>query len=160
MDGFGIAAPTAGNAIAQADTPNLDRLFAEYPCSQLFASGLDVGLPEGQMGNSEVGHTNIGAGRVVFQILPKISQEIRTGKFFENPVYIKAIEDAKANGKALHVMGLLSTGGVHSHLEHIFAMLDMAKQRGVEKVFVHCFLDGRDVPPKSGAGFVARLQEK
>ena len=160
MDGFGIAAPTAGNAIAQANTPNLDKLFSDYPCSQLFASGLDVGLPEGQMGNSEVGHTNIGAGRVVFQILPKISQEIRTGKFFENPVYIKAIEDAKANGKALHVMGLLSTGGVHSHLEHIFAMLDMAKQRGVEKVFVHCFLDGRDVPPKSGAGFVAQLQEK
>ena len=160
MDGFGIAAPTAGNAIAQARTPNLDKLFSEYPCSQLFASGLDVGLPEGQMGNSEVGHTNIGAGRVVFQILPKISQEIRNGKFFENPVYIRAIEDAKANGKALHVMGLLSTGGVHSHLEHIFAMLDMAKQRGVEKVFVHCFLDGRDVPPKSGAGFVAQLQEK
>jgi len=160
MDGFGIAAPTAGNAIAQAKTPNLDKLFSEYPCSRLFASGLDVGLPEGQMGNSEVGHTNIGAGRVVFQILPKISQEIQTGKFFENPVYIKAIEDAKANGKALHVMGLLSTGGVHSHLEHIFAMLDMARQRGVEKVFVHCFLDGRDVPPKSGAGFVAQLQEK
>ena len=160
IDGFGIAPPTAGNAIAQANTPNLDKLFSDYPCSQLFASGLDVGLPEGQMGNSEVGHTNIGAGRVVFQILPKISQEIRTGKFFENPVYIKAIEDAKANGKALHVMGLLSTGGVHSHLEHIFAMLDMAKQRGVEKVFVHCFLDGRDVPPKSGAGFVAQLQEK
>ena len=160
MDGFGIAAPTAGNAIAQAKTPNLDKLFSDYPCSQLFASGLDVGLPEGQMGNSEVGHTNIGAGRVVFQILPKISQEIRTGEFFENPVYIKAIEDAKTNGKALHVMGLLSTGGVHSHLEHIFAMLDMAKARGVEKVFVHCFLDGRDVPPKSGAGFVAQLQEK
>ena len=160
MDGFGIAAPTAGNAIAQAKTPHLDKLFSEYPCSQLFASGLDVGLPEGQMGNSEVGHTNIGAGRVVFQILPKISQEIRTGKFFENPVYIKAIEDAKSGGKALHVMGLLSTGGVHSHLEHIFAMLDMAKARGVEKVFVHCFLDGRDVPPKSGAGFVAQLQKK
>ncbi len=160
MDGFGIAAPTAGNAIAQADTPNLDRLFAENPCAQLSASGLDVGLPEGQMGNSEVGHTNIGAGRVVFQILPKITQEIRNGRFFENKVYIKAIEDAKANGKALHVMGLLSDGGVHSHLEHIFAMLDMAKARGVEKVFVHCFLDGRDVPPRSGAGYAAQLQKK
>ena len=160
MDGFGIAPPTAGNAIAQANTPNLDRLFSSYPFAQLSASGLDVGLPDGQMGNSEVGHTNIGAGRVVFQILPKISQEIRTGKFFENKVYIKAIEDAKANGKALHVMGLLSDGGVHSHLEHIFAMLDMAKSRGVEKVFVHCFLDGRDVPPTSGAGFIAQLQKK
>ena len=112
------------------------------------------------MGNSEVGHTNIGAGRVVFQILPKISQEIENGKFFQNPVYIKAMDDAKNGGHALHVMGLLSTGGVHSHLHHIFAALDMAKQRGVEKVYVHCFLDGRDVPPKSGAGFVKELQEK
>ena len=160
MDGFGIAAPTAGNAIAQANTPNLDAFFAKYPCTQLQASGLDVGLPEGQMGNSEVGHTNIGAGRVVFQILPKISQEIQNGKFFENPVYIKAIEDAKAGNHPLHVMGLLSTGGVHSHLEHIFGMLDMAKMRGVEQVYVHCFLDGRDVAPKSGAGFVAQLKEK
>ena len=160
MDGFGIAAPTAGNAIAQANTPNLDRLFSEYPCSQLSASGLDVGLPEGQMGNSEVGHTNMGAGRVVFQILPKMTQEIKNGKFFKNKVYIKTMEDAKANGKALHIMGLMSDGGVHSHLTHIFAILDMAKQRGVEKVFVHCFLDGRDVPPTSGAGFVAQLREK
>ena len=160
MDGFGIAAPTAGNAIAQANTPNLDKLFSEYPCTQLQASGLDVGLPDGQMGNSEVGHTNIGAGRVVFQILPKITQEIQTGRFFENPVYIKAMEDAKANGKKLHIMGLLSTGGVHSHLNHIFGILDMAKARGVEKVYVHCFLDGRDVAPKSGAGFMAQLVEK
>ncbi|MBO5556211.1 MAG: 2,3-bisphosphoglycerate-independent phosphoglycerate mutase [Oscillospiraceae bacterium] len=160
LDGYGIAPPTAGNAIAQAKKPNLDKLFAEYPYTQLSASGLDVGLPDGQMGNSEVGHTNIGAGRVVFQILPKMSQEIKNGKFFENKVYIRAMEDAKANGKALHILGLLSTGGVHSHLEHIFGILDMAKMRGVEKVFVHCFLDGRDVPPKSGAGFVAQLQEK
>ena len=160
LDGYGIAAPSEGNAIPCAKKPNLDRLFTENPCSQLSASGLDVGLPEGQMGNSEVGHTNIGAGRVVFQILPKMSQEIKNGKFFENPVYIKAMDDAKANGKALHIMGLLSTGGVHSHLTHIFAILDMAKQRGVEKVFVHCFLDGRDVAPKSGAGFVAELQAK
>ena len=160
MDGYGLAAPTAGNAIAQAKKPNLDKLFAENACTQLSASGLDVGLPDGQMGNSEVGHTNIGAGRVVFQILPKITQEIANGKFFENPVYIKCIEDAKANNKPLHVMGLLSTGGVHSHLNHIFGMLDMAKKMGVEKVYVHCFLDGRDVPPKSGAGFVAQLKQK
>ena len=160
MDGYGIAPPTAGNAIAQAKKPNLDRLFARYPNSQLQASGLDVGLPAGQMGNSEVGHTNIGAGRVVFQILPKISKEIEEGTFFKNPVYLKAIHDAKENGKALHVLGLLSDGGVHSHLTHIFAMLDMAKREGVEKVFVHCFLDGRDVPPTSGAGFVRALQEK
>ena len=112
------------------------------------------------MGNSEVGHTNIGAGRVVFQILPKITQEIETGKFFQNPVYIKAMDDAKQNGKALHILGLLSTGGVHSHLKHIFGILDMAKERGLEKVYVHCFLDGRDVPPRSGAGFMAQLQEK
>ena len=160
MDGFGIAPPTAGNAIAQAKTPHLDKLFSEYPCTQLQASGMDVGLPEGQMGNSEVGHTNIGAGRVVFQILPKISQEIQNGKFFENPVYIKAMDDAKANGKALHILGLLSTGGVHSHLTHIFGILDMAKARGLEKVYLHCFLDGRDVPPRSGAGFMAQLQQK
>ena len=159
LDGYGIAAPTAGNAVAQAKKPNIDRLFAEYPHSQLQASGLDVGLPDGQMGNSEVGHTNIGAGRVVFQILPKISKEIDEGKFFQNPVYLKAIHDAKRDGKALHVLGLLSDGGVHSHLTHIFAMLDMAKQENVEKVFAHCFLDGRDVPPTSGAGFVRQLQE-
>ena len=160
LDGFGIAPPTAGNAIAQANTPNLDKLFAAWPHTQLQASGLDVGLPEGQMGNSEVGHTNIGAGRVVFQILPKMSQEIRNGKFFENKVYIKAMEDAKAAGKPLHVMGLLSDGGVHSHIEHIFGILDMAKRRGLERVYVHCFLDGRDVPPTSGAGFVKALDAK
>ena len=160
MDGYGIAPPAPGNAITQANKPNLDKLFSEYPCTQLQASGLDVGLPEGQMGNSEVGHTNIGAGRVVFQILPKITQEIQNGKFFQNPVYIKAMDDAKQNGKALHILGLLSTGGVHSHLNHIFGILDMAKARGLERVYVHCFLDGRDVPPRSGAGFMAQLQEK
>ena len=160
MDGYGLAAPSPGNAIYVADTPNLDKLFAENPHTALQASGLDVGLPEGQMGNSEVGHTNMGAGRVVFQILPKMTQEIKNGKFFQNPVYLKAIEDAKAGGHALHVMGLMSDGGVHSHLTHVFAMLDMAKQHGVEKVYVHCFLDGRDVPPTSGAGFVKQLKEK
>ena len=112
MDGYGLAAPSQGNAVYVANTPNLDRLFAENPHTTLQASGLDVGLPEGQMGNSEVGHTNMGAGRVVFQILPKMTQEIKNGKFFQNPVYIKAMEDAKANGKALHIMGLMSDGGV------------------------------------------------
>lgn len=160
LDGYGLAQPSEGNAIFKANTPNLDRLFSENPSTTLQASGLDVGLPAGQMGNSEVGHTNIGAGRVVFQILPKMSQEIKNGKFFENKAYIKAMDDAKANGKALHIMGLLSTGGVHSHLEHIFAILDMAKQRGLARVYVHCFLDGRDVAPKSGAGFVAQLRDK
>ena len=160
LDGYGIAPVSAGNAITTANEPNLARLFNENPHSQLMASGLDVGLPEGQMGNSEVGHTNIGAGRVVFQILPKMTQEIDNGKFFNNPVYIKAMDDAKANGKALHIMGLLSDGGVHSHIKHIFAILDMAKQRGLEKVYVHCFLDGRDVAPTSGAGFVKALAEK
>ena len=160
LDGYGLAAPSDGNAIFKANTPNLDRLFSENPTTTLQASGLDVGLPAGQMGNSEVGHTNIGAGRVVFQILPKMSQEIKNGKFFENKAYLKAMADAKANGKALHIMGLLSTGGVHSHLEHIFAILDMAKMHGLERVYVHCFLDGRDVAPKSGAGFVAQLQAK
>ena len=160
MDGFGLAAPSEGNAIYVANTPNLDRLFDRWPHTTLQASGLDVGLPAGQMGNSEVGHTNIGAGRIVFQILPKMTREIENGKFFQNKVYIKAMEDAKANGKALHIMGLMSDGGVHSHLVHIFGILDMAKQRGVEQVFVHCFLDGRDVPPTSGAGFIRQLKEK
>jgi len=160
LDGYGLAAPTDGNAITRAATPNLDKLFSTWPCSSLSASGLDVGLPEGQMGNSEVGHTNIGAGRVVFQILPKISTEIANGKFFNNPVYIKDMDDAKLGGKELHIMGLMSTGGVHSHLNHVFGILDMAKSRGLEKVYVHCFLDGRDVAPKSGAGFVKQLNDK
>ena len=160
LDGFGIAPPSSGNAIYVAETPNLDRLLSENPKSQLKASGLDVGLPEGQMGNSEVGHTNIGAGRVVFQILPKMTMEIGNGKFFENKAYNKAMSDALANGKNLHVLGLLSDGGVHSHINHIFGILDMAKKRGIANVYVHCFLDGRDVDPKSGAGFVEQLDRK
>ena len=160
LDGYGIAPANPGNAITEARKPNLDALFAEYPHAQLMASGLDVGLPEGQMGNSEVGHTNIGAGRVVFQILPKMTKEIEDGKFFRNPVYIKCLDDAVQNGRPLHVLGLMSTGGVHSHLKHVFGMLDMAKQRGVKQIYVHCFLDGRDVAPTSGAGFVKELDEK
>ena len=160
MDGFGMAPAGGGNAISLAEKPNLDRIFAENAHTELSASGLDVGLPDGQMGNSEVGHTNIGAGRVVFQDLPRISNAISDGSFFENPAYVKAMDDAKINGKALHIMGLLSNGGVHSHIEHIFAALDMAKRRGLDKVFVHCFLDGRDVPPRSAAEYVKQLADK
>lgn len=160
MDGYGMAAASGGNAVSLADTPNIDRIFAENAFTELSASGLDVGLPAGQMGNSEVGHTNIGAGRVVFQDLPRISNSITDGSFFENPAYAKAMDDAKAAGKALHILGLLSDGGVHSHITHIFAILDMAKRRGLEKVFVHCFLDGRDVPPRSAVNYVRELCEK
>ncbi len=160
MDGFGISHSDkpGDNAIAAARTPNLDKLFAENSCCRLSASGLDVGLPDGQMGNSEVGHTNIGAGRVVFQDLPRISLEIQEGKFFQNPAYTAAMDACKEKGTALHLLGLLSDGGVHSHITHLFALLDMAKQRGLTKVYVHCFLDGRDVPPTSGKGYVEQLQ--
>ena len=160
MDGFGITPPSDGNAISRAATPRLDAIFAENPYTTLSASGMSVGLPEGQMGNSEVGHTNIGAGRVVFQDLPRISNAIKDGSFFENPAYVEAMDNAKRSGKALHILGLLSDGGVHSHIDHIFAAIDMAKRRGLERVYVHCFLDGRDVPPTSGAGYVSRLCEK
>ncbi|MBQ3258386.1 MAG: 2,3-bisphosphoglycerate-independent phosphoglycerate mutase [Oscillospiraceae bacterium] len=158
LDGYGIGVPNSGNAIYMANTPVMDELLAHSPVTHLSASGLDVGLPAGQMGNSEVGHTNIGAGRVVFQILPKISEEIKNGKFFENKTYINAMDAAKEGGKALHIMGLMSDGGVHSHIDHILACMDMAKQRGLEKVYVHAFLDGRDVAPTSGKDFVQRLQ--
>ena len=160
MDGFGLREETMGNAIANARKPHLDRIFAENPGCKLSASGLDVGLPAGQMGNSEVGHTNIGAGRVVFQDLPRITKAIADGDFFTNEAYVAAMDDCKAKGTALHIMGLMSDGGVHSHIDHIFAALDMAKQRGLTKVYVHAFLDGRDVPPSSGKDFVARLQAK
>ena len=160
MDGFGLRDETMGNAIANARKPHLDKIFAENPGCKLSASGLDVGLPDGQMGNSEVGHTNIGAGRVVFQDLPRITKAIADGDFFTNEAYVAAMDDCKAKGTALHIMGLMSDGGVHSHIDHIFAALDMAKQRGLTKVYVHAFLDGRDVPPSSGRDFVARLHEK
>ena len=159
MDGFGICPGNPGNAVCAAATPVLDNLFATNPYSRLSASGLDVGLPDGQMGNSEVGHTNIGAGRVVFQDLPKISKAISDGPFFENPVYKNAIIAARDGGKAVHIMGLMSDGGVHSHITHIQAAVKMARELGCEKVFVHCFLDGRDVPPTSGKEFVAQMQE-
>ena len=160
MDGFGLAPADEKNAIAAAQTPELDRLFAECPHTQLDASGEAVGLPAGQIGNSEVGHTNIGAGRVVYQDLPRITNAVRDGSFFENPAYVAAMDEAKAGGGALHLLGLLSDGGVHSHIEHLFALLEMAKRRGLEKVFVHAFLDGRDVGPKTGAGYVRALTDK
>ncbi len=160
MDGFGLRSEESGNAIFTAKTPNLDRIFAENPCAKLSASGLDVGLPEGQMGNSEVGHTNIGAGRVVFQDLPRISLSIQDGSFFRNEAYVSAMDSCKEKGTALHLMGLLSDGGVHSHISHLFAFLQMAKDRGLTKVYVHCFLDGRDVPPTSGKDFVAQCAAK
>ena len=152
MDGFGLSPSSmpGDNAIAAANTPHLDQLFQENSCCRLSASGLDVGLPDGQMGHSEVGHTNIGAGRVVFQDLPRISLDIKEGRFFQNPAYVSAMDACKEKGTALHLMGLLSDGGVHSHIEHLFALLDMAKARGLTQVYVHCFLDGRDVPPTSG----------
>ena len=159
MDGFGLRDSDMGNAVHAAKTPVLDKLFAENPCSRLSASGLDVGLPAGQMGNSEVGHTNIGAGRVVFQDLPKITKAIDDGDFFRNPAYVKAMTAAKEAGKAVHIMGLTSDGGVHSHIEHMKAAVKMAHQLGCEKIYVHCFLDGRDVPPTSGKGYVAEMQQ-
>jgi len=159
MDGVGLTDNGLGNAYAAAETPVLDKLFAENPTSRLSASGMDVGLPDGQMGNSEVGHTNIGAGRVVFQDLPKITKSIEDGTFFENPAYKKAMLAAKESGNAVHLFGLMSDGGVHSHLTHIQAAVKMARELGVERVYVHCFLDGRDVPPTSGIDYVAQMHE-
>ena len=154
MDGFGLRKETDGNAVAAAATPVLDRLFAENAWTELQASGRWVGLPDGQMGNSEVGHTNIGGGRVVFQDLPRISNAVADGSFFANAAYLHAMETCRAQGTALHLMGLLSDGGVHSHIEHLYALLRMAKRQGLEKVYIHAFLDGRDVSPSSGLGFV------
>ena len=160
MDGFGLRQETEGNAVAAAATPRLEQFFQEFAHTELSASGLDVGLPAGQMGNSEVGHTNIGAGRVVFQDLPRISKAIDDGSFFENPAYVRAMDACREHNSSLHLMGLLSDGGVHSHLEHLFALMKMARDRGLEKVYIHAFLDGRDVSPTSGADFVARTVEK
>ena len=159
LDGFGIA-PVEGNAIAAANKPNLDKIFAENPHTQIGASGMDVGLPDGQMGNSEVGHTNIGAGRIVYQELTRITKSAQDGDMDKNEALLKAMNNAKDNGKALHLMGLLSDGGVHSHNTHLYALLEMAKRQGLEKVFVHCFMDGRDVPPSSGKDYVKELMEK
>lgn len=160
LDGFGINDNAEGNAIKAANTPNIDKLFAENPSTKISASGLDVGLPDGQMGNSEVGHTNIGAGRIVYQELTRITKSISDGDFFENPEFTAAVENCKKKGSALHLMGLLSSGGVHSHNTHLYALVELAKRAGLEKVYVHCFMDGRDVPPESGIDFVKELSDK
>lgn len=160
MDGFGYNKDTYGNAIKAASTPNLDKLFETCPHTLIGASGLDVGLPDGQMGNSEVGHTNIGAGRVVYQELTRITKSISDGDFFENEALRGAMENCKEKNSALHLMGLMSDGGVHSHNTHLYAIIEMAKKYGLEKVYVHCFMDGRDVPPTSGKDFIAELYNK
>ena len=160
LDGFGKNTETIGNAIYAAKTPNIDALKENCPTTYIGASGMDVGLPDGQMGNSEVGHTNIGAGRVVYQELTRITKSTLDGDFFENEALMGAMNNAKENGTALHLMGLMSDGGVHSHNSHLWALLEMAKKNGLTKVYVHCFLDGRDVPPASGADFVAECVEK
>ena len=160
MDGFGIAPPADDNAVTLANTPVLDGLLRDYAHTTLSASGLDVGLPAGQMGNSEVGHTNIGGGRVVFQDLPRISRAIEDGSFFQNEAYNKAMDNCLQNGSSLHLYGLLSDGGVHSHIDHLYALLQMARDKGLTRVYIHCFLDGRDVSPTSGKGFVQALTDK
>ena len=160
LDGFALGEDNPGNAVQAARTPHLDYLFCQYPFCQLDASGLDVGLPDGQMGNSEVGHTNIGAGRVVFQDLPRISRAIEDGSFYQNPAYLAAMDACAAQGTALHLMGLVSDGGVHSHIDHLFALMELARRRGLEQLYIHAFLDGRDVSPTSGEGFVRQIQEK
>ena len=158
LDGWGIAPASSSNAATLARTPNLDAYFANYPHTQLEASGLEVGLPAGQIGNSEVGHLNIGSGRIIYQSLTRISKSIADGDFFTNPVLVKVMDEVKASGKALHLLGLLSDGGVHSHITHIIALLEMAQKHGLTKVYVHAFLDGRDVPPQSALTYVEQLE--
>jgi len=160
MDGYGLTDDVSGSAIHAARKPYLTELFAKHPTTRLLASGEDVGLPEGQQGNSEVGHVNIGAGRVVYQDLPRVTAAIRDGSLYQNSALRAAMSAAKVNGGALHLLGLLSDGGVHSHLTHIWALLEMAKREGLTKVYLHVFLDGRDVPPKSGAGYLRAAEEK
>ncbi|AZB44422.1 2,3-bisphosphoglycerate-independent phosphoglycerate mutase [Bacillus sp. FJAT-42376] len=160
LDGFGLRSETEGNAVAQAKKPNFDRYWEQYPHSTLTASGEAVGLPDGQMGNSEVGHLNIGAGRIVYQSLTRVNVAIREGEFEKNQTFLDAMDSVKKNGTALHLAGLLSDGGVHSHIEHLFALLKLAKSEGVEKVYVHGFLDGRDVGPQTAEKYIKALQEK
>ena len=160
LDGYGLNKRKDGNAVALADTPVMDKLMADYPFVEGQASGLAVGLPEGQMGNSEVGHLNMGAGRIVYQELTRITKEIEDGDFFKNEALLAACKNAKENNSALHLYGLVSDGGVHSHITHIYGLLELAKREGVEKVYVHCFLDGRDTPPASGKGYVEQLEAK
>ena len=160
LDGYGLAPAGEYNAIALAKTPVMDKLMQQCSWRPIRCSGLDVGLPDGQMGNSEVGHTNIGAGRVVYQELTRITKAIEDGDFFENPALTEACRRAKASGGAVHLMGLLSDGGVHSHNTHLYALLELCKRQGVETVYVHCFMDGRDTPPSSGADYMRRLEEQ
>ena len=160
LDGYGLNERAEGNAVAQAKTPVMDGLMANCPFVRGNASGMAVGLPEGQMGNSEVGHLNMGAGRIVYQELTRITKEIQDGTFFENPALLAAVENCKKNNSALHLMGLLSDGGVHSHNTHLYGLLELAKRNGLEKVYVHCFLDGRDTPPTSGKEFAEALRDK
>lgn len=160
LDGYGLNDKKEGNAIAMANTPVMDKLMSTYPWAKGYASGLAVGLPDGQMGNSEVGHLNMGAGRIVYQELTRISKEIVDGTFFENEAFLKAMDNCKANNSDLHLFGLVSDGGVHSHNTHIYGLLEMAKRNDVKNVYVHCFLDGRDTAPTSGLGFVEELEAK
>lgn len=160
LDGYGLNEKVEANAVAEANTPVMDKLMAEYPFVKGYASGLAVGLPDGQMGNSEVGHLNMGAGRIVYQELTRITKEIEDGDFFKNEALLAAVENAKKNNSALHLYGLLSDGGVHSHNTHLYGLLELAKRHGLDKVYVHCFLDGRDTPPASGKGFIEELVEK
>lgn len=160
LDGFGLNENEKGNAIKLANTPNIDKLMKTWPTTQIHTSGLSVGLPEGQMGNSEVGHTNIGAGRIVYQDLTRITKSIEDGDFFSIKEFVQAIENCKKYHSKLHIMGLLSNGGVHSHIRHLYALLELAKRKDFEDVYVHCFLDGRDTPPASGEGYLLKLEEK
>ncbi len=160
LDGYGKSELVEGNAVLAANTPNLDALTANNPTTVIHASGMDVGLPDGQMGNSEVGHTNIGAGAIVYQELTRITKSISDGDFFTNEALVAACDNCKAKDSALHIMGLLSDGGVHSHIEHLYAIIKLAKEKGLSKVYVHCFLDGRDVSPTSGVDFAKSLVSK
>ena len=160
LDGFGDNKNKDGNAVKLAKTPNIDKLMKKYENTDIYTSGLHVGLPEGQMGNSEVGHTNIGAGRIVYQELTRITKSIEDGDFFSNSEFIAAIENCKKNNSKLHILGLVSDGGVHSHIRHLYALLEMAKRRDFEDVYIHCFLDGRDTPPASAESYITKLQEK
>ena len=160
LDGFGDNQNKDGNAVKLANTPNIDKLMKKYENTDIYTSGLEVGLPEGQMGNSEVGHTNIGAGRIVYQELTRITKSIEDGDFFQNQELIAAIDNCKKNNSKLHILGLVSDGGVHSHVRHLYGLLELAKRRDFEDVYVHCFLDGRDTPPASAEGYITKLQEK
>ena len=160
LDGFGINEKEDGNAVKLANTPNIDKLMKKFQTTKIYTSGLKVGLPDGQMGNSEVGHTNIGAGRIVYQELTKITKSIEDGNFFAIPEFIEAIENCKKYNSKLHILGLVSDGGVHSHIRHLYGLLEMAKRRDFENVYVHCFLDGRDTPPASAENYITQLEEK